>query len=79
MRRIYFLCSINLKLLSQIKGNSLKDGDFFNLIISVADGHCGHLPQMPRNLVMPVLCCYVTYYWIPFKTFKYYSKQASER
>jgi hypothetical protein len=56
MRRNYFLCSTNLKLLSQIKGNSINDRDFFIFIISDADSHCGHLPQMPRNLAMPVFC-----------------------
>ena len=68
MRRIYYLCSTNLKLLSQIKRNSINDWNFFKFIISVADGHCGHFPQMPRNLAMPVFCCYVTYYWISFQT-----------
>lgn len=73
-RRIYFLFSTNLKLHNQIKGNSIDDWDFFEFIISAADGHCGHLSLMPRNLAMPVFCCYVTYCWISFKTFKYYSK-----
>lgn len=69
MRGIYFLCSTNLKLLSKIKGNSINDWDFSEFIISVAVGHSGHLHQIPRNLAVPVFCCYVTYYWISFKTF----------
>jgi hypothetical protein len=32
---------------------------FFKFIISVMGGHCGHLAQMPRNLVLPVFRCYV--------------------
>jgi hypothetical protein len=51
------VCSTNFKLLNQIKGNSINEGDCFKLILSMWGGHCDYLPAGARNVPTPLHAC----------------------
>jgi hypothetical protein len=53
MNKFNFLHSTNVKFVSPIKGNSVKDYDFLKFIISIRGGHCNYSPHVPKIVSMP--------------------------